>query len=47
MSNLAGPWAGNIYGTNTGRVFIEFEQERMRRQDPLLDGFRDPGSHLV
>src|SRR5260370_10576427 len=30
MSNLAGPWAGNIYGTNTGKIFIEIEQENGR-----------------
>jgi len=27
MSNLAGPWAGRIYGTNTGNIFIEFNQK--------------------
>lgn len=27
MSNMAGPWAGSIYGTNTGNIFIEFSQK--------------------
>lgn len=26
MSNLHGAWAGRIYGTNTGNIFIEFSQ---------------------
>jgi len=26
MSNLAGPWAGRIFGTNTGNIFVEFSQ---------------------
>lgn len=26
MSNLQGAWAGRIYGTNTGNVFLEFTQ---------------------
>jgi len=26
VSKLAGPWAGRIYGTNTGKVFVEFEE---------------------
>jgi len=26
MSNLKGPWAGQIYGTNTGNIFVEFSQ---------------------
>lgn len=26
MADLAGPWAGTIYGTNTGNLFAEFEQ---------------------
>lgn len=28
MSNLAGPWAGRIFGTNTGNIFIEFSQDK-------------------
>jgi len=27
MSTLAGPWAGSIYGTNTGNIFVEFSQK--------------------
>ncbi|MDX8395453.1 MAG: hypothetical protein R8K22_03465 [Mariprofundaceae bacterium] len=27
MSNLTGPWAGSIYGTNTGNIFVEFNQK--------------------
>jgi len=26
MSNLDGPWAGGIYGTNTGNIFVKFSQ---------------------
>ena len=28
--NIEGVWAGNIYGTNTGKVFAEFEQHDAR-----------------
>lgn len=27
MSTFAGLWAGNIYGTNTGKVFLELQAE--------------------
>ncbi len=27
MSNFAGLWAGNIYGTNTGKVFVELQAQ--------------------
>lgn len=27
VPNVAGPWAGRLYGTNTGNVFIELQQE--------------------
>lgn len=27
MENLANKWAGRIYGTNTGNVFLELEQD--------------------
>lgn len=30
MSSFAGLWAGNIYGTNTGKVFLELEVENGR-----------------
>lgn len=26
MSNLDGPWAGRIFGTNTGNIFVQFSQ---------------------
>lgn len=30
LMNIEGVWAGNIFGTNTGRVFAEFEQDVSR-----------------
>lgn len=30
MSSFAGLWAGNIYGTNTGKVFLELQAENGR-----------------
>ncbi len=30
MNNIAGKWAGRIYGTNTGNVFLEIDQEGNR-----------------
>ena len=27
VPNVAGPWAGRLYGTNAGNVFIELQQE--------------------
>ena len=28
LMNIEGDWAGNIVGTNTGRVFAEFAQDK-------------------